>query len=101
MGSARDYLCESCGHEAKWVTADFDYGFSGDVTTPAVCPEHGVQQADTGLKAWDEGWKGRQRDSYPCPECHQDRPLRDRATCPKCGQPKMVVNPAGAMTCWD
>jgi hypothetical protein len=102
MGEARDYLCESCGYEARRVTGDFDCGFSGVVVTPVACPEHGVVTADTGLNRRDDpGCDERWRDSYPCPECGRDCPLWDRVTCPTCGAPGMVVNPDGDMLLWD
>jgi len=101
MGGACGYLCENCGYRAEYVTDDFDYGFMGVVITPVVCPDHGVQNADTGLRAWDDGREGRRRDSYPCPECHQERSLWDRRTCPKCGLPKIVEDPSVGLINWD
>jgi len=101
MGFACDYVCENCGYEAKSAGRGFDCAKNSRVTAYVLCPDHGVQWAKTGLNAEDEGWQRRRGDSYPCPECLQDRPLWDGETCPKCGQLKMVVDPAGWETCWD
>lgn len=55
MGLSQDNICESCGWVARLVSRDFDFGRSGEVTTPVVCPKHVIVQADTGLNARDEG----------------------------------------------
>jgi DNA-directed RNA polymerase subunit RPC12/RpoP len=89
MGSASNYTCHNCGAKLEFITPDFDYGFSAEVTTPVVCAEHGVQQADTGLMAWDRGWDERKQPSYPCPECGRDSHLWDHRTCPVCGKRRM------------
>jgi hypothetical protein len=101
MGSAADYVCESCGYRARAVTRDFDYGFSADVVTPVVCHKHGIVSALTGLKAWDEGWTSHRRDEYPCPHCGCLSATWDRCTCPDCGQKTMGVDPHGITTLWD
>jgi hypothetical protein len=101
MGSAATYTCQNCGYTAEWVTADFDCGFSGDVVTPIACPKDGIRQAMTGLKAWDDDWRDRRRDSYECPECHEERPLWDRKTCPLCGQSTMDGNESNVIIMWD
>ena len=54
MGSAGTCTFAHCRYTAERVTADFDHGFSADVTTPISCPRDGVQQVMTGLKAWDD-----------------------------------------------
>lgn len=101
MGCSQDYLCKNCGYEAELVSETFDYGFSGDVVTPVVCPSHRIQQADTGLCAQDEDWWSRRLEAYPCPVCRQDSPLWDHRTCPKCGHASMAVNPLGGLMMWD
>jgi hypothetical protein len=57
MGTASGYICAACGARVDCATTDFDYGFFAEVTTPVLCAQHGVQQVDTGLMAWDEGWQ--------------------------------------------
>ena len=101
MGSATDDMCSNCQYEASFVTADFDYGFMGKVTTPVVCPEHGIVQADTGLSTREEGWQAERRQSYPCPTCARESPLWDRTTCPRCGQPAMGFPPTRRLINWD
>jgi predicted RNA-binding Zn-ribbon protein involved in translation (DUF1610 family) len=100
MGSASGYICDNCGAALDFVTPDFDFGFSAQVTTPVLCAEHGVQQVDTGLMAWDHGWEEHRRASYPCPECGLQSPLWDHRTCPVCGERRMRVDPNEAI-CWD
>jgi len=100
MGSASGYVCDNCGAKVDFVTPDFDYGFSAQVTTPVLCAEHGVQQAETGLMAWDHGWEEHTRTSYPCPECGRDSRLWDHRTCPVCGERRMREDPSETI-CWD
>ncbi|HEY5548994.1 MAG TPA: hypothetical protein VIL17_05315 [Coriobacteriia bacterium] len=100
MGSASGFICENCGAKVDFATPDFDYGFSAEVTTPVLCAEHGVQQADTGLMAWDQGWEQHKQMSYPCPECGQDSPLWDHRTCPVCGKRRMREDPSEIVD-WD
>ena len=80
------------------MTADFDFGFSGRVTTPVVCREHGLVQADTGLNAQDNGWRRKRRRSYKCPVCASQCNLWDHKTCPQCGNHGLV--PVGFID-WD
>lgn len=101
MGSAQDFKCSNCGAVAHHVSEDFDFGFSGDVTTPVVCPEHGIVQAATELRAWDEGWESNKAEHYPCPECGTMAELWDRKTCPTCKRPTMGSDPEGFSIMWD
>ena len=101
MGTAQDYICDSCGYRVEFVTGDFDFGFSGAVTTPIVCPKHAIQQADTGRNVRSLDWEPTGRDSFPCPVCHLENPRWDRKTCPKCGEPTMAVDPARGQIMWD
>ncbi|BCO83713.1 hypothetical protein MINTM011_20480 [Mycobacterium paraintracellulare] len=101
MGSAADYVCESCGYRASRVTRDFDYGFSADVVTPVVCHEHGIVTARTGLNAWDDGWESQKRGEYPCPKCDCLAPTWDGSSCPDCGQTAMRMDHHGPQVLWD
>jgi DNA-directed RNA polymerase subunit RPC12/RpoP len=100
VGTASGYICAGCGTEVDCVTRDFDCGFSGEVTTPVLCAEHGVQQVDTGLMAWDEGWQEHKQTSYPCPECGRESPLWNHRTCPACGKRQMHADPE-SLIFWD
>ena len=82
MGSGQDYRCTNCGHVAKGISEDFDFGFSGDVITPVVCATHGIMSADTGLNAQHDCWEAERKQSYPCPACRSESDLWDRRTCP-------------------
>lgn len=99
MGSALDYACTCCGYRAEFVTEDFDYGMNGEVTTPVVCPKHGIKQADTRIRAFYDGWEHQLHDDYPCPRCRRKSLLWDRVTCPKCGEKAM--RPDGDLIMWD
>ena len=101
MGSAADYVCESCGYRAREVTGDFDFGRIGVVVAPVVCPKHGIVCANTGLNAWDEGWTSHKRGVYPCPHCGSLSATWDRCTCPDCGQKTMGEDPHGIVALWD
>jgi hypothetical protein len=79
----------------------FDFGFTGDVVTPVLCEEHGIVEADTGLKAWDDGWASQKRDAYPCPECGAASPVWDRRTCPNCGKKSMRIDWDAGPLMWD
>ena len=100
MGSASGYVCSDCGAKVDCTTSDFDYGFSAEVTTPVLCVEHCVQQADTGLMAWDQAWEQHRQASYPCPECGRDSRLWDHRTCPVIGKRRMREDPNAGMN-WD
>ena len=67
-------MCSNCQYEASFVTADFDYGFMGKVTTPVVCPEHGIVQADTGLSTPGRGLAGRAQAELPMPHMRARKP---------------------------
>ena len=102
MGISGTYTCPECGHATEEVTADFDHGMSGEVVTPVVCAEHGLQTAETGLCARDDPeWTSRRANVYPCPECGAPAPLWDRRTCPHCG--RMGAEDEGWVVdmCWD
>jgi len=101
MGSAGTYTCKHCGYSAEWVTADFDFGFSGDVVTPIACPHDGIRQVETGLNAQDPDWRERRLEAYACPVCRERRRLWDRKTCPLCGQPSMDEDESDGFATWD
>jgi hypothetical protein len=101
MGSALDYRCTNCGYSAKFVTEAFDYGMNGEVTTPVVCPTHGIKQAETRINAFYDGWEHQLHTDYPCPRCRRKSPLWDRVTCPRCGAPTLTPDPDGPQIMWD
>ncbi|HEX7323253.1 MAG TPA: hypothetical protein VF299_10040 [Mycobacterium sp.] len=104
MGSASNYVCTDCGCVAECVTADFDYGFTGDVVTPLLCATDGIASARTGLNAMKvESGADATRSSrmFPCPVCDAMSPRWDRKTCPECGHKTMIVDPSSGEILWD
>lgn len=86
MGSAAGYTCADCGYDFEAVD-DFSFGFSGDVVTPVVCPEHGLVNTGTGINVARGQWhpETERKKKFPCRECGAMAPRWNRATCPKCG----------------
>ena len=79
-----------CGHHFT-AEEDFSFGMSGEVSTPVVCPTHGLDSADTGVNMMvgeltPEITGQRQ---FPCPECGKEVPRWDRKSCPKCGSERL------------
>ena len=101
MGTINGFRCSDCGYEFT-TTADFDSGMLGIVVAPVVCPEHGIQSADTGAKALDrrDMEKARSRSAFPCPTCGRESPRWDRGSCPKCDG-KIDRNQIDRLILWD
>lgn len=92
MGHAIRYVCSACGHVTRPVTRDFDSGMFA-VTTPVVCPKHGIEQAAVKPKA-------PRQTKYPCQICGRLSPRWDHDTCPECGATGMGVD-LQSMLLWD
>ena len=85
MGTVEDFRCVDCGHEFT-ASGDFNYGRLGEVYTPVVCPDHGLNSASVGINlAKGERLPGEPELAYPCPVCRVLAPRWDRKSCPRCG----------------
>ena len=90
IGSAFDYGCEVCGHQFR-AEEDFSFGMSGKVSTPVVCPKHGLKSADTGVNMMGGELTPEisEQRQFPCPKCGKEVPRWDRKSCPKCGSERL------------
>ena len=72
----------------------------GYVSTPVVCLNHGLYNADTGVNLLEGGSisEVEHKRDFHCPECGKDAPRWDRESCPNCGEKRLQ---AGAEILFD
>jgi len=94
MGMGQFLLCGDCGHEF-FATEAFNCGMVGEVSTPVVCPEHGLGSASVGVNLLEGGEIGplvSARPTFPCSTCGKESPRWDEIACPKCAGNQLQNN---------